>query len=130
MGNPIHILVVDDEESFTYFVRLNLETGTSHDFKVSTANRGEEALKTAKTLQPDLILLDIMMPDMSGEDVAEALLLDDRTKNIPIIFVTALVQKEEVKKKAGLMGGREFIAKPVGKEELIGRIKETLKLEA
>ena len=128
MAKPVHVLAIDDEESFTFFVKLNLETKTDDDFKVTTANSGEEGLKLAKALRPDLILLDIMMPDMSGAEVAEELLQDTRTKNIPIIFITALVKKEEVDKESGLMGGREFIAKPVSKEELIMRIKTTLQL--
>ena len=129
MDTPIHILAVDDEESFTFFVKLNLQTKTNERFKVSTAGSGEEGLRLARKLKPDLILLDIMMPDMSGAEVAEELLLDERTKNIPIIFITALVKKEEVQKESGFMGGREFIAKPVSREELIRRIEETLKIK-
>jgi CheY-like chemotaxis protein len=125
---PIHILAVDDEESLTFFVKLNLENEKLYNFKVTTANCGEEGLRFAKTFRPDLILLDIMMPDMSGTKVAEQLNLDPRTKNIPIIFMTAMVQKDEVERGGGLVGGREFIAKPVGKEELISRIKATLNL--
>jgi len=125
---PIRILAVDDEESFTFFVKLNLESNTTHDFKIITATRGEEGLNLAKIYKPDLILLDIMMPDMSGAEVAEELLLDDRTKNIPIIFITALVKKDEVRKDSGTVGGREFMAKPVSKEELVKRIETTLNL--
>lgn len=128
MGQPIHILTVDDEESLTFFIKLNLQNDKRYDFKVTTANCGEEGLKLAKTIKPDLILLDIMMPDMSGTEVAEKLLLDPRTKNVPIIFMTAIVQKDEVAEGGGLMGGREFIAKPVGKEELIDRIETILNL--
>lgn len=128
MGKPVHILTVDDEESFTFFIKLNLQNDPRYDFKVTTANSGKEGLKLAKSLHPDLILLDIMMPDMSGTEVAEELLMDTRTKNIPIIFMTAVVQKNEVENEAGLMGGREFIAKPVGKDELISRIEATLNL--
>jgi CheY-like chemotaxis protein len=69
-----------------------------------------------------------MMPGMCGTEVAEKLLMDARTKTIPIIFLTAIVQKDEVDEQAGLMGGREFIAKPVGKEELIDRIETILNL--
>ncbi len=129
METPIHILAVDDEESFTFFVKLNLQTKTNDRFKVTTANTGEEGLELAKKLRPDLILLDIMMPDISGAEVAEELLLDQRTKNIPIIFITALVRKDEVQKEAGFMGGREFIAKPVSKDELIRRIETTLSIK-
>ncbi|MRR15188.1 MAG: response regulator [Deltaproteobacteria bacterium] len=128
MEKPIHVLAVDDEDSFTFFVKLNLQTSKERQFKVTTANSGTEGLKLAKVGRPDLILLDVMMPDMSGAEVAEELLLDARTKSIPIIFVTALVQKDEVDKEAGQMGGREFIAKPVSKDELISRIESTLGL--
>jgi DNA-binding response OmpR family regulator len=128
VGKAINILVVDDEESFTFFVKLNLQTKTRHAFKVTTAGSGEEGLKLARAIKPDLILLDIMMPGMCGTEVAEKLLMDARTKTIPIIFLTAIVQKDEVDEQAGLMGGREFIAKPVGKEELIDRIETILNL--
>ncbi len=128
MEKPIRILAVDDEESFTFFVKLNLESNTMHDFKIMTATRGKEGLKLAKLYKPDLILMDVMMPDMSGAEVAEELLLDDRTKNIPIIFITALVKKDEVKKDSGTVGGREFMAKPVSTEELVKRIETTLNL--
>jgi CheY-like chemotaxis protein len=61
-------------------------------------------------------------------EVAEELLLDDGTKNIPIIFITALVKKNEVKNDSGTVGGREFMAKPVSREELVRRIEITLNL--
>jgi len=129
MGKPVHILAIDDEESFTFFVKLNLQTETRYNFKVTTANSGEAGLKLAKTTRPDLILLDIMMPDMCGTEIAEKLLLDPRTKDIPIIFITAVVQKNEIEEEAGLIGGREFIAKPVSKDELVSRIAATLNLK-
>jgi CheY-like chemotaxis protein len=126
---PIHILAVDDEESLTFFIKLNLQNEKRYNFKVTTANGGEDGLRLARTIRPDLILMDIMMPDMSGTEVAEQLLLDPRTKNIPIIFMTAIVQKEEVAEGGGVVGGREFIGKPVGKEELVDRIEATLNLQ-
>jgi len=128
VGKPINILAVDDEESFTFFVKLNLQNDSRYEFNVTTANGGEAGLKLARKIKPDLILLDIMMPDMSGTEVAEKLLEDPRTKNIPIIFMTAVVQKDEVAEEGGTMGGREFIAKPVEKDELIDRIAATLNL--
>ncbi len=126
MARPIHILAVDDEESFTFFVKLNLEKEPKARFRVTTAATGEEGLRLAKMHRPDLILLDIMMPDKSGAEVAAELLRDHRTRNIPIIFITALVKKEEVSRDTGTLGGREFIAKPVGSEELIRRIETAL----
>lgn len=129
MEKPVHILAVDDEESFTFFVKLNLEAKANNRFKVTTAAGGREGLNMALKLLPDLILLDIMMPDMSGAEVAEELMTDERTKNIPIIFITALVKKNEIGNEPGRMGGRTFIAKPVSKEELINKIEATLKLK-
>jgi CheY-like chemotaxis protein len=121
-------LAVDDEESLTFFIKLNLQNEKRYDFQVTTANSGEEGLRLARSLRPDLILLDIIMPDLSGSEVAEKLQMDARTKNIPIIFLTAIVQKDEVSEEGGVIGGREFIAKPVGKEELV-RIEATLNLQ-
>jgi DNA-binding response OmpR family regulator len=124
MAEPVQILMIDDEEPFSFFVKLNLETDPR--FKVTTALRGDEGLKLAKSIKPDLILLDIMMPGMFGTEVAGKLLEDPRTKDIPIIFLTAALKKEEADKMDGKIGGREFIAKPTTKEELISRIEATL----
>lgn len=129
MEKPIHLLAVDDEESLTFFVKFNLQNDKRYDFRVITANSGKEGLKLARLHKPDLILLDIIMPDLSGTEVAEILQTDARTKNIPIIFLTAIVQKDEVLEEGGTIGGREFIAKPAGKEELVNRIVETLNLQ-
>ena len=128
MEKPVRILAIDDEESFPFFVSHNLETNTTHNFKIMTANSGKEGLKPARIYKPDLILLDVMMPDMSGAEVAEELLPDDGTKNIPIIFIKALVKKNEVKNDSGTVGEREFMAKPVSREELVRRIEITLNL--
>lgn len=127
MAEPVQILMIDDEEPFSFFVKLNLETDSR--FKVTTAPRGDEGLKLAKSIKPDLILLDIMMPGMFGTEVAGKLLEDPRTKDIPIIFLTAALKKEEADEMDGRIGGREFIAKPITKEELISRIEATLELK-
>ena len=119
------ILLIDDEEDFCFFVRQNLEqTG---EFEVITANRGEEGINLAREKKPDLILLDIVMPKMMGEDVAAALINDPKTKNIPLAFLTAQVSKEEI----GIdsikeIGGYDFIAKPVDTERLVSSIKAVM----
>ena len=127
MAEPVQILMIDDEEPFSFFVKLNLETDPR--FKVTTALRGDDGLKLAKSIKPDLILLDIMMPGMFGTEVAEKLLEDPRTKDIPIIFLTAALKKDEADEMDGRIGGREFIAKPITKEELVIRIEATLELK-
>jgi putative two-component system response regulator len=79
----------------------------------------------AGALRPDLILLDIKMPQMDGPQVAELLLEDAKTKSIPIVFITGLVTNEETKHREMQVAGRTFIAKPVTRDELVqavGRI--------
>jgi len=119
------IVIVDDEPDLRALIRMSLEINNHEFFEACDAQTG---LQLIESVDPDLILLDVMMPDMSGAEVAEELLLDDRTKNIPIVFITALVKKNEVKNDSGTVGGREFMAKPVSKEELINRIETTLNL--
>ncbi|RLC33492.1 MAG: response regulator [Candidatus Nealsonbacteria bacterium] len=126
MAARYRILVVDDEEDFCYFVKNNLEdTG---EFDVLTANNGEQGIAIAKEASPDLILLDIIMPGLSGTEVAENLLQDPQTRQIPIIFLTAVVTKEELGPQTlREIGGNNFIAKVAETPELVGAIKEVLR---
>jgi CheY-like chemotaxis protein len=118
------ILLVDDEVSFIRLLKLNLEqTGK---FEVRTENKGSLAVQTAKAFKPDLILLDIIMPDMDGSEVASRLKNDPATRDIPILFLTALVKDQEVASKSGTIGGFIFLAKPITTEELITNIDRTL----
>src|SRR2546426_9664701 len=107
--NPKRILVVDDETSITHLLKLNLQkTGR---YTVRTENQGAKALAAAREFEPDLILLDVMMPDLDGGDVAAQIRGDAALKNIPIVFLTAVVKKEEVQAHAGVIGGFPAIAK-------------------
>ena len=118
------VLIIDDEENLCQLVKLNLEeTGK---FEVLTSTTGKYGLELAKSRLPDLILLDIIIPDIDGAEVAERLLSDPITGCIPIIFLTALIDEKRVKDSNGLIGGRRFIAKPVALEELIRSIEEAL----
>ncbi|MCH8080704.1 MAG: response regulator [Proteobacteria bacterium] len=118
------ILVVDDEERLTKMVKLNLEqTG---DYEIRTESLATNALNAAREFKPDLIILDIMMPDISGDVIAQQLLDDEELKYIKIIFLTALVTKSEIKAKGSEIAGRTFIAKPVKIDELITCIEEQL----
>ena len=124
MAKKKKILVIDDEKDFAHFIKLNLES--TNQFEVVTSATGKEGIIQAKTIKPDLILLDIFMPEMDGSMVAECLLDDDSTKNIPIVFLTALVTKRDVGAKGGVIGGRRVIAKPVTPDELISTINSVL----
>lgn len=124
MDKKAKILIIDDEEDFCHFVKLNLErTG---QFEVLVATKAMAGIGMAKKNLPDLILLDILMPDMDGSQVAETILQEPATKKIPILFLTALAQKKEVESSGGVIGGRTFLAKPITADELVARIKSVL----
>jgi len=118
------ILVVDDEVSLSQMLKLNLERTKVYEVRV--ANGGRAALRAVAEFQPDLVLLDLMMPDMDGTEVAMQLASDPRTSKIPIVFLTAVAQKAEVKARGGIIGGRAFIAKPVEAHEVIAAIEKYL----
>ena len=118
------ILIIDDEENFTQLVKLNLEdTG---EYTVRTENRGALGFAAAKQFKPDLILLDILMPDTEGSEVAFQIKNDIETKDIPIVFLTAVAEKEEVKRSGGLIAGHPCVAKPISSEQLIAVIKKNI----
>ena len=118
------ILVVDDEVALTRIIKLNLErTG---NYEVRTENMGSMAVPAAKEFKPDLIFLDVMMPDMGGEDVAALFKEDPVLSNIALVFLTAIVTKEETQSKETDIGGNLFLAKPVKTEELIATIERVL----
>jgi two-component system, OmpR family, response regulator len=118
------ILVVDDEASFTRLLKLNLEqTG---DYEVLTENAPAQAVSAARRFKPDLVLLDVMMPEMDGGTLAASLRASPALEQVPIVFLTAAVKKQEVASHRGLIGGFPFIAKPVDLAELIECLKHHL----
>jgi DNA-binding response OmpR family regulator len=118
------VLLIDDEEDFCFFVKLNLEkTGK---YEVITTTSGTTGLIMASKEHPDLVLLDIIMPDMNGGQVAGLLLDDANTKDIPVLFITAIASRSETQSQDGIIGGRMFIAKPVTAEELEIKIDSVL----
>lgn len=119
-SKKIRILLIDDEKDFGFFVKLNLEkTGR---FEVTTTTSGSKGLILASKDRPDLILLDIIMPELSGGQVAEQLLENPETAKIPVLFITAIASRTEVQSQQGTIGGRSLIAKPVTPEELMAKI--------
>ena len=118
------ILIVDDEESFTRLLKLNLEAGGT--YRVRTENRAAHAVSAAKEFRPDLILLDVMMPEMDGGDVAAALEADADLKSVPVVFLTAAVKEEELKSRGGKVGGYPYLAKPVDLQTVIACLRQHL----
>jgi DNA-binding response OmpR family regulator len=114
------ILVVDDTVSIT---RLLKEYLSEHGFRVVTARNGREALFTARHEKPDLVLLDIMMPEMDGYEFIRCF---RRERNTPVIMLTARL--EEVDKVIGLeLGADDYVTKPFGMAELVARIRAVLR---
>ncbi len=118
------ILVVDDEASLTRMLRRNLEA--TGKYEVKEENSGAQAYATAQQFQPDMVLLDVMMPDMDGGEVAAQIQDDENLKHVPIVFLTAIIQKEEAEDTGSNIGGRTFIAKPVKLDDLITCIEDKL----
>lgn len=118
------ILVIDDLPENIFILQDRL---TQEGYEVITAHGGTEGLEKAYSNLPNLILLDVMMPDMNGFDVCNTLVNDDRTKHIPIILVTAKAAAEDI--KAGLESGAfDYIKKPFNRVELMARVQSALKL--
>lgn len=118
------ILVIDDDADICEFVKLTLEGTRKYDVAVTTS--ASEGLKLAEAYRPNLVLLDIMMPEMSGAEVAEKLVKNEKTCDIPIAFITGLLTKEDVEKRQGFIHGFLFISKPVGPKELVEQVESVL----
>ena len=118
------ILVIDDLPENVFILQDRL---VQEGYDVTTAYGGTDGLEKAYSTLPDLILLDVMMPDMSGFDVCKTLINDERTKHIPIILVTAKAAADDMKE--GLEAGAfDYIKKPFNRTELMARVKSALKL--
>ena len=118
------IMIVDDESDQIYTIKEALED--SQEYKVTPAKNGNECLELLKNSEevPDLILLDIMMPDMSGWEVFDNLKSNPSWKDIPIVFLTA--RTDRIAENAGEFLGDDFIEKPVDMEELKRRIDKVI----
>ena len=118
------ILIIDDERDFAKPVKQNLERTGKYEALIET--RGSRALEVAKKFKPDLILLDIMMPDIPGDRVASQLKGCKDTGNIPVVLLTALVTKEETYPHGDFLGGYPVMAKPLSIETLLNTVKKTI----
>jgi CheY-like chemotaxis protein len=117
------ILVADDEKVNVDFFKVML---TKIGFEVEVAMDGEEVLEKVRSFAPDLVLLDLLMPKMSGFQVAETLKKDDRTKDIPIVVLSAV---NDIKEKVDLLGLgiEDYITKPFNFIEIIARVRNILR---
>ncbi len=116
------ILLVDDEEDILALVRVRLE---ANNYEVITAKDGQDGLSLARSIKPNLIVLDLMLPKIDGYKVCRILKFDSRYKDIPIILFTAR-SKEEDKKTGFITGADAYITKPFEPKALLSKIKELL----
>lgn len=123
---PARVLIADDNVQGVELLEAYL-VGT--EYAVDTAADGDETLRKVQSFRPDLILLDIMMPKISGFEVCKRLKGNPATQNIVVLMVTALDQPHDVD-KAVEAGANDFLTKPINKTELLRRIKSALKSRA
>lgn len=114
------ILIVEDEPGLVLMLKARLE---SEGFQVHSAADGIDGIKKAKTIRPDIILVDIMMPKLDGYSMAQRLKEDDITTGIPIVVVTVKETMKDLFKKIGV---NHYFTKPFNDEELLGTIKNIL----
>jgi CheY-like chemotaxis protein len=118
------VLVVDDEVSITRLLKLNLErTGR---FEVHEENSSLMALPAARQFQPDIILMDVMMPGLGGGEVAAQLREDPELRRIPVLFLTAAVKQAEVGGAVARIGKHQYLVKPLNARDVADVIRRTL----
>jgi signal transduction histidine kinase len=123
-GQSANIMIVDDTPAN---LRLLSQILSEHGYKVRAVLSGPQALMAAQAAPPDLILLDIRMPDMDGYEACERIKADERTRDIPVLFISALDEMED-KVKAFTAGGVDYITKPFQAEEVLARVQTHLAL--
>ena len=127
---PKKILVVDDEPDF---IRIVLAKLKSNGYEAISATNGKEAIKEAQLQKPDLIVMDIIMPDMDGTDAVRLLQADVKTENIPIIFISGAMVNvpENEETRQATINGKFYtaIAKPFKAEKLLSEINKLFKLD-
>jgi len=121
---PVRVLLIDDEAAFTRMVKLNLEA--TGKYAVRVVNDSPQAQDVANVFKPQIILLDVVMPDADGGDVAIQLRQHAITQEVPIIFVSAMISRKESGSGFYQSGGEHFLAKPVTTEQLDHSIQRVL----
>ncbi len=117
------ILIVDDHPTNILILRERL---VKEDFEIITANNGEEGVAAAIENKPDLVLLDVIMPDVSGIEVCKTLSSDPRTSSVPVILVTARISHQDIE-EGFRAGAFDYIKKPIDLDELVIRVKSALR---
>ncbi len=126
MNRRPKVLMIDDNKEICRLMKEYLEKTGKYEVTIFIDAR--MGVHYAQIEKPDVILLDLMMPDMDGTEAAEALLDNDTTRDIPIIFVTAAIKKDEAEDRLGQIHGHPILAKPVTPMEVMNEIEKILSL--
>ncbi len=118
------ILIVDDDEIILEFMRSIL---TKHGYRVLVAAKGKDAIEIARSEDPDLVIIDINLPDVSGTYVAKALSDDPAMQRIPYFFLTGLMSREDETLLRNTLGGNFFLAKPCNTTRLLEAIEKMIR---
>ncbi len=118
------ILFIDDNEALLKWIKLALErTGK---YEVAVEQSGKSGLSTARSFKPEMVFIDITMPDIEGSAVAREMVSDPLFSKVPIIFLTGAISQAEAEHTGGKIGGQYFLAKPVELRQLISCIEKHL----
>jgi CheY-like chemotaxis protein len=118
------ILIIDDEEGVSRLLKWNLEETELYEAEV--VNLPLKALAVAETFQPDLILMDVVMPKIHGGELAQEFYEHPDLKKVPIVFLTAVVEKPEVVKSKGWIGGKHYLSKPTALADVLACLESYL----
>jgi len=127
MSNKQTILIVDDEKT-NIDMLINLLKSTTNQYRIIPVLSGEKALEAVQKRKIDLILLDIVMPQMNGYEVCKVLKSQNSTKDIPILFITSSSDDASIE-KAYNFGASDYVTKPIRALELLSRVRLNLKLQ-
>lgn len=118
------ILIIDDDVRFARMLKSHLQQNEIYEVGIET--NATDAVNSIREFMPELVLLDIMMPGVSGDMIADEILNDEELSHIKIIFLTGLVTKHEVQSKEGQFSGHALLAKPVDIDELLACVEKQL----
>lgn len=119
------ILIIDDDKDFCFFMKKNVER--KGGFEVTICTESENAFKLIKESQPDIILIDIMMPGKSGIDIVSELKKSKQLKDIPRAFLSGIIKEDKLQNGDNMIGGEYCISKPIKVTELIDMVDELIK---
>ncbi len=127
MNREPTILVADDDPRLVRVLQINLERD---GFIVMTAEDGKQVLAQVQRCRPDLIILDVMMPNLDGPETSQQLRSNPQTQDIPILFLTAILRKPEAQRRNRQGGLTRYVAKPYEIDEILSEVRSLLSLEA